>query len=611
MEEIRLEEVPTITKLARFLKIKLSHPWLVLGLILLFPLTLLIIVPIISLIIGATSFQLADTFRITGAKAGEFTLYFWGKALSNRGLFIQPLLNTLLIGTGVAVMTMVIGCMIAWLVSRTDIPLKGPIDALATLPYILPSWALALPWLELFRNTGMGLGTGFLEYATGLKAPPWIVFGPLPIVIVLGLHYFPFVFIMVSSALRNVSSELEEAGELLGAGRLRIFKTITFPIVMPALLAAIILSFSRAVGTFGTPSLLGLPGRFTVLTVQIKILMDMNRQSECYILSIILIAMCAVIFYLNSRVIGTRKGFETMGGKGVRKYLVPLGKLRTPISASVIGFIVVTILFPLGLLVWSSFMLNAGDYSISNFSLQHWIGVADPEDPTFITGYPGVFRHPMFLRCFRNTILIAVVGAAITAFMGMLVGYVVVRGRGKRLSALIESVSFIPIMIPSIAFGALYISLFGASHGPMPALYGTFTIMILLVIGKQMPYASRTGVSAMYQPSEELEEAAEVVGARWLKRFRQIIWPLTRSGFSAGVLIVFITTARELSLFVMLVTSKTNILTTLTFMYAESGVSQLSYALMTTLVVLTLMFVGIYKLYERRSGKVLTEKGIL
>lgn len=611
MEEIRLEEIPTITKLARVLRIKLSQPWVVLGLILLFPLSLLIIAPIISLIIGSTSFQLADTFRLPGAKVGEFTLYFWGKVLGKSGIFIQPLLNTFLIGVGVAVVTMVLGCMIAWLISRTDMPLKGPIGVLAILPYILPSWALALPWIEMFRNRGMGIGMGFLEYATGLRAPPWLVFGSLPIVIVLGLHYFPFVFIMVSSALRNVSSELEEAGELLGAGRLRIFRTITFPIVMPALLSAAILAFSRAIGTFGTPSLLGLPGRFTVLTIQIKSLMDMNRQSECYILAIILIALCAVMFYLNSRVIGTRKGFETMGGKGVRKCLVPLGKLRTPVSVAVIVFLTLAILLPLGLLVWSSFMLNAGDYGISNFSLQYWTGVADPADPTYITGYPGVFRHPMFFICLRNTILIAVVGAAITAFMGMLVGYVVVRGRGKRLSALIEQVSFVPIMIPSIAFGALYISLFGASHGPIPALYGTFAIMILVVVGKQLPYASRTGVSAMYQPSKELEEAAEVVGAGWLKRFKEIVWPLTRVGFSSGCIIVFITTVRELSLFIMLITSRTNVLTTLTFSYAESGVRQLSYALMTTLIILTLSFTGIYKLYEKYSTKSLVEKGIL
>lgn len=606
-----MEEISTITKLVRFLRIKLSQPRIFLGIILLFPLTYLIIVPIFSLIAGASSFQLVDTFRLPGVEVGEVTLYHWVKVFSNSVIFAQPLLNTLLVGIGVAVVTMFLGCMMAWLVSRTDMPLKVLISILATLPYILPSWALALPWIEIFRNTGIGMGVGFLEYATGLKAPPWLVFGYLPVVIVLGLHYFPFVFIMVSIALKNVSSELEEAGELLNAGRLRIFRTITFPIVMPALLSAALLAFSRAIGSFGTLSLLGIPGGLTVLSIQIKSLMDMNRQSESYILAIILVTLAAVVFYLNSRVIGTRKSFETIGGKGIRKHLVPLGKLRTLIPTAVITFLLVAVVFPLGLLVWTSFMSSAGDYSLSNFSLEYWIGVADPADPEYITGYPGVFRHPMFFVALKNTIFISVVGAVITASIGMLVGYVVIKGRGKRLSRLIEQVSFIPILIPSIAFGATYISLFGVSRGLIPALYGTLAIMVLVVIGKQMPYASRTGISVMYQPSKELEEAAEIVGAGWLKRFKQIIWPLTMHGFSAGLLIVFITTTRELSLFIMLVTAKTAILTTLTFAYAEMGVKQLSYALMTTLVVLTLSFTGMYKLYERYSTKSLKEKGIL
>jgi iron(III) transport system permease protein len=203
------------------------------------------------------------------------------------------------------------------------------------------------------------------------------------------------------------------------------------------------------------------------------------------------------------------------------------------------------------------------------------------------------------------------VGAAIVALLGTLVGYVVVKGRGKRLSAFLERISFSPIMIPSIAFGAIYISLFGVSRGPIPALSGTFTIMILVVIGKQIPYGSRCGISAMFQPSKELEEAGEVLGAGWLKRFRQIIWPLTKTGFSSGFLLVFITTTRTLSLFILLVTSKTQVLTTFIFQNAELGVPQLSYALMTTLVTMTLIIIGIYRLYDRYSKKALVEKGIL
>jgi iron(III) transport system permease protein len=574
-------------------------------------LTSLIILPIITLITSSSSVQLEDTFRLAEVKEGEFTLYHWKKVISNYDMLIRPFFNTVLIGLGTVGVIAVIGNMLAWLVSRTDIALKGVITVLSTLPYVLPSWALALPWIEIFKNTRLNMPAGILEYATGLKASPWLVFGPLPIIVVLGLHYFPFAFLLVAAALRNVNSELEETAELLGASRLTILRTITLPIVTPALLSALILGFSLAIGSYGTPSLLGLPARFNVLSVQIRSLMNLNFHSEAYILAIMLIVLCTTVIYLNNRIVGTRKGFETIGGKGVRKRLTPLGKLRIPVSVSVILFLIIVILLPLGLLVWSSFMFNQGDYGIGNFSLQYWTEVVDPKDPEYIIGEPGVFRNPKFFLAVKNTFLISGVGATILGVIGMLVGYVVVMGRGTRLAALLDWISFAPIMIPSIAFSAIYVSLFGVSRGPIPALYGTFAIMILVVIGKRMPYASRTGISAMHQPSKELEEAGEVLGAGWLKRFKQIIWPLTKTGFSSGFILVFISTTRELSLFIMLVSSKTQVLTTLIFESAEMGVRQLSYAYMTTLITITLIIIGLYRLYERYSKKALTEKGII
>ena len=570
------------------------------GLLLLF--IYLIVVPIISLITSASSFQLVDTFQLPGAKEGALTLYYWKRVFSNYDIFIKPFLNTLLVGFGAVGVIAFLGSAIALLVSRTDIPMRGLITVLATIPYVLPSWALALPWIEIFMNTRLNMAPGFLESVTGLKAPLWLVFGPLPIIIVLGLHYFPFAFLLVGGALRNINSELEETAELLGASRFEILRTITLPIVTPALLSALILGFSMSIGSYGTPSLLGLPARFNVLSVQLRSRMDLNFYSEAYILAIMLIAICTLVIYLNSRVIGLRKGFETVGGKGVRKRLAPLGRYGIPVSVSVILFLTIAVILPLGLMVWSSFMLNDGDYSIGNFSLQYWTGVCDPKDPEFIIGESGVFRNPKFFLAVKNTFFISGMGAAILGVIGMLVGYVVVIGRGKRLSSLLEWITFSPIIIPSIAFGAIYISLFGVSRGPIPALYGTFAIMILVVVGKKIPYASRTGISAMYQLSGELEEAGEVLGAGWLKRFRQIIWPLTKTGFSSGFLLVLMTTTRELSLFIMLVTAKTQVMTTLIFESAELGIRQLSYAYMTTLVIITLCIIGSYRLHERYTA---------
>jgi iron(III) transport system permease protein len=414
-----LEKYSSLTiKLIRLLRIKLSQPRILLGIILLFLLTYLILIPVISLIYDTSTFKLTDTFSLGGVEEGEFTFYHWKRVISNYTVFIQPFLNTLLIAMGSSVVIAVIGTLLAWLVSRTDIPMKGLITVLATVPYVLPSFALALSWVEIFQNTGIDMPSGFLEYISGIEAPPWLVFGPLPIIIVMGLHYFPFAFLLVGSALRNVNSELEETAEVLGAGRLTIFRTITLPIVTPALLSAVILGFSLVLGSYGTPTLLGLPTRFTVLSVQIRSLMTMNRSSEAYIFALALIALCTLVVYLNNRVIGTRKGFETIGGKGVRKRLTSLGKFRIPVSLSVIAFLTVAVVLPLGLLVWSSFMLNDGDYSIGNFSLHFWTGVIKPGDVEFITGDPGVFRNPRFFSSLKNTLMISGLGAAICAFIG-------------------------------------------------------------------------------------------------------------------------------------------------------------------------------------------------
>jgi iron(III) transport system permease protein len=514
-----------------------------------------------------------DTFDLPGVKDGELTLYHWKQVVNDYDILIKPFLNSILIGIGVVGVVAVIGTTI--------------ITVLSTISYVLPSWAIALPWVEIFMNTGLNMAPGFLEYATGLKVPPWLVFGPLPIIIVIGIHYFPFVFLLVSAALRNVNSELEETAELLGASRLTILRTITLPIV------------------------LGFPARFTVLSVQIRSLMEVNLNSQANILAFMLIVFCILVIILNNRVIGLRKGFETIGGKGVRKRLTPLGKLGVPIATSVIILLTIIVIFPLALLVWTSFMMNDGDYGISNFTLHYWAGVVDPSDPEFTIGEPGVFRNPKFFSAAKNTFLLSFLGGTILGVLGMLVGYVVVMGRGKRLSVLLEWISFAPLLIPGIAFGAIYISLFGVSRGPIPALYGTFAILLLAVIGKKIPYASRCGISAMYQPSKELEEAGKVLGAGWFRRFCQIIWPLTKNGFSSGFLLVFITTTRELSVFILLVTGRTQLLTTLIFETAEFGTRQLSCALMTTLVILSLAMIGIYRLYEKYSKKSLMEKGIL
>ena len=587
-------------KALRWAAHRLRSPHRVLGAILLVIVAFLVILPLITLVRDTVTVSLVDSFRIPGMRKGELTFYHWQRVLGRHTVFLRPLLNSLIVAIGTSLFAMCIGCGLSWLVTRTDAHFRPLISVLAIVPYVLPSWALALPWLEFFKNSSVGRPPGLLEYYTGITVPEWLVFGPVPIIIVMGLHYYPFVFLMVSSALANIDSQVEEASELLGASRWHTLRCVTFPAVVPALLAALLLAFARTIGTYGTPALLGAPTGFTVLSVQIRSFLKMNLWAQALILALMLTILSIFLLYINERFIGVRKSYSLIGGKGFKSRLVKLGYFRKWLSFGALGFLLVFVIAPLMLLVWSSFMRSAGSYRLENFTLHFWIG---KPNPAIAQAEPGLFRNPSVWRSTFNSLRLSLLGGILCAILGMFIGYVVVKGRGEKLSSALERISFIPMLVPSIAFGALYLSLFSQRLGPIPALYGTFALLILLVVGKQMPFTTRTGISAMHQIGGELEEAAEVAGASWPKRFRQIVWPLTRTGFISGFLIVFVTIMRELSLFILLISPSTQVLTTLTFRYAEIGAPQLSNALMSFLVVLIFAITGIVKLYEKLTSK--------
>ena len=586
--------------LFRWIMNRFKSPYRILGVVMLVVVAFFVIMPMITLLKETVTVSLVDSFRIPGMKKGGLTFYHWNKVLSRHTVFLQPLLNSMTVSVGTALFSMVIGCSLAWLVTRTNVKFKGLISVLAIVPYVLPSWSLALPWLEFFKNTSVGRPRGILEYYTGIQAPEWFVFGPIPIIIVMGLHYYPFIFLMVSSALTNIDSQVEEASELLGASRWCTLKNVTFPAVVPALLAALLLSFARTVGTYGTPALLGSPAGYTVLSVQIRSFLKMNLMAQASILALMLTMLSMFLLYINEKYVGKRKSYSLIGGKGFKSRLVDLGNFKNLFSYGTMIFLILCVVVPLGLLVLSSFMKSTGTYSLDNLTLHYWIG---KPDPNIAQSEPGLLRNPAVWLSTLNSLKLAISGGLICAVIGMLIGYAVVKGRGEKISSALERISFIPMLVPSIAFGAVYLTLFSKSNGPLPALYGTFTLLVLLVVGKQMPFTTRTGISAMHQIGGELEEAAEVAGSSWPRRFMDIVWPLSRTGFISGFLIVFVTIMRELSLFILLISPSNQVLTTLTFRYAELGVPQLSNALMSFLVLLIFIIIGIVKLYEKLTTK--------
>lgn len=562
----------------------LTRPHVVLSLVMLVIMFVMVIIPLYKLIQTTLTWGPTDVARYPEAVLGKFTFFHYIRMLTGRLGQIYtytPLKHSLTVAFGATFLALLIGGLLAWLVVRTDMPGRKLINQLAVIPYIMPSWTLAQAWLVLFKNRLSGGTPGVFEFLIGQPPPNWLSYGPVPIIICSALHYYTFFFLFVSAALMSIDSNLEEAGDLMGASRSRILRKITFPLVLPAILSGVIMTFSKVLGTFGGPNLLGTPVNYYVLATMLRGSLGIGDKADAFVLAITLILFAVVTIYLNQRLVGTRRSYETIGGRGFVAQLSKLGSAKRILLILTVIFQVLVIALPLGLLIYSSVMLIDGNYSFSNLTLQHWIGKAGT---IYNHGEPGVLRNPIIFKTAWNSIRLALFTAFFTALLGVILGYSIVKGRGTRLSKLVEQLAYIPYVIPGIAFGAVYIAMFARKLGPFPPLYGTFALLVIVSVSKHLPYSSRTGVSSMMQVGRELEEAAQVAGANPWQRFKRIIFPLTTSGFTSGFLLTFITTMRELSLIILLVTPATQLLASQTMFYTENGSDQEANAVILILI---------------------------
>lgn len=241
-------------------------------------------------------------------------------------------------------------------------------------------------------------------------------------------------------------------------------------------------------------------------------------------------------------------------------------------------FFVFGIIMPIALLILESFMLREGDYSLSNLTLHYWIG-----NPiaTVMEGQPGIFKNANFINSLINSLKLTFVNGVFGTIFGQIIGYICAKGRGKLHGKVVEQLVFIPYLIPSIAFGGIFLSMFSAPQQLfgvtlVPSLYGTFALLTITSVVKHLPFASRAGTSNMLQIGGELEEAAEIAGAGFFKRFIRIVFPLSKGGFISGFMLIFVSIMKELDLIILLMTPKTSTLPYLAFQYQNSNSPQAS-----------------------------------
>lgn len=549
------------------------------------------ILPLIAIIFESFTVHKQESI-FYGKPTGSFTIAGWDSLLFTSDYdysikyFYKPLGNSLLIALIASFVAILIGGVFAWFICRTNVKRKKVVSALLIFPYIMPSWTIALCWKNIFANVNVpSVGAnGFLASVFGIYAPTWLVFGALPIGITLGIHYAPFAYILIGGILKNMDANLEEAATILKTTRARILTKITLPIVAPAMLNTFLLVFASSISAYAVPVFLGTPVDFNTLTTSMKYFNGI-KPAQGFAIGILLVCLGLIVMSVNNLLTSKRKSYTTVTGKSGQVSYVDLKKGKYPVA--VLGMIVVLLIsiIPICSFALESLLSKPGDYS--SISLDFWIG--DVNDLVLANKYynweGGILRNVTVWKALGNSLLLSIVCSLIAGTCGLLLGYGIVKKKHTKLSKTVNTLSFIPYLIPSMAFGMAYMA-FSVKAG---ILYGSFLLLAIVGSVKYMPFATKSSTGAMMQLSGEIEEAAILTGTPWWKRMTRVIFPIQKSSFLSGYLLPFISCMRELSLFVFLIIDSNFIVTTLLMYYNEKGYDQYGNALNLLIVLIVLL----------------------
>src|SRR5215217_3466235 len=502
-------------------------------------LIILVVLPLLFLLIGS----------LKGPEG--MSLEHFSEVLSGR-LYVNALKNSLILGAWTGLFSLLIGLLLAWAVSRTDVPAKRLIQITASLSYLLPPFLTAIAFTYLFSPNAGILNVLFRD-VLGL---PWLtfnIFSMTGLVIVTVMHTFPFVYLLASSALQSVDASYEEAAQILGASKLRTAFSITAPLVAPAILSGTLLAFVNAIALFGSQAIIGLPGRIVTLPTRIYALFDYPPEyGLASAMSLLFVVITVLALYLQ-RAFLARRSYVTLAGKGARPQVMQLGFWRWILFGLVILIFLISIVAPYSTLIAVSFSKSWG--------LDFWKGLT-------LANYKFIlFDYNVTQRAILNSLLLATIAASIAVLLGAVIGWIDLRTLipGRKL---LDYFALIPLGLPGIVVAVALIQFWLK----MPiALYGTLAILLLAYVGRYLPLGVRAANTSLRQIDPSLEESAQILGAKWTTTMREITLPLIRPGLFAGWLLVFVPVIQELSASILLFSSSSITLAVAIYNLYETG----------------------------------------
>lgn len=494
--------------------------------------------------------------------------------------FRKAIGNTLKLGVITGFLGTIIGFLFAYVDAYVNVgskTIKRLFNTVSVLPVVSPPFVLSLSAILLFGRTGLITRSLFNLSTTALYGLPGIA-------LVQTLTFFPVCYLMLKGLLKNIDPSLEEAARSMGASRWRVFMTVTFPLMLPGLGNAFLITFIESVADFANPMIIG--GNYDTLATSIFLqLTGAYDKSGATAMAVVLLTISMGLFILEKYWL-EKKSFATLSGKASReRILVSEDSVRKPLVTfcTVVTVFVLTMyaLVPLG----SLFKLWGRDYSLS------------------LKWYEYVFKNKGY-RVFTDSMTLSAIAAPLTAFLSILIAWLVVKKNFKG-KGFMEFSAMLAMAVPGTVLGVGFIRGFnsGLFHtGFLQGLYGTGAILVLVFIVRSLPVGTRSGIAALNQIDKSIEEAAFDMGANSAKVFITVTLPLIKDSFFSGLVTTFVRSITAISAIILLVTPKFLLITVRINEHAEKGNYGIACAYATILILITYTAITLMNVFMAKFG---------
>jgi iron(III) transport system permease protein len=531
------------------------------------------IAAILVVLVVAPMAQLVIT-SLTDPKTGAWTVQNYVQAYG-RARHVDALFNTLKMGAATVVLSILFGVPIAWACSRTDMPGRGFARLTMLGAFITPPYLSGVGWILL-----AGPNAGWINQAwvglTGASEPLVNIFTFWGIVLVMASNTFFLVFVFTTTAFEMVSSEMEDAANIIGAGTLKTAMKVTIPLILPAVLGSALLTFLTSIALYGVPALLSIPARYPVVVIQLSEFFSFPLKVEVAAAYSIPLLFITVALLAIQRLLLSRRGYTAVTGKGGERRLVRLGKWRWPLFAYVMFVASLSLFLPLAVLLVAAFTkswtvgLAPGNFTLANF--------------TYV-----LFEHSTSQRALAASIGLGAIAATAAVLLALAIAYIVQR-RLLPWGGVLAALCMMPFVIPGIV---LAIGFYAAYALPPVALYGTYTIIAIAFVTRFLPIAFTTSAAGIRSLHPEMEDAVRILGGGRLTAVRYVVAPLLKRTLAGGWLLIFVPAAQELSTAIFLSGPNTRVVSVLLLDMSEEGRLELLAALGSILLLIIVAVVAI------------------